>query len=285
MSFTGINALPELDALASQATTLGTAARAEIDAAKLHLYRELQKRDFRPSSEEPFDRRKAKEPVLDFTRLVWLTLARDKVRRSGSSRVDRNAISEETLRVFLEEEWLSRYLAAETNNSFTHLVDTIPEGTPEFWRRFEINRFLDLQSLAEELELQVRVEVLRAEPGDQQTVEVALNVEAPAAETSERQVSLLPAELEPVRSSRQANHEYEKLVFSRTLARILKQKKKTQEEVAEKAGVNATQISKWVTGAILPRGENMSLIINALGFTPEQFEDELRVTEKRLPSA
>ena len=161
MRLSGISDLPELGALASTTTAFGTTARAEIDEAKLRLYRELQKRDFRPGSEMHFSGKEAKAPVLDFTRLVWLALARDEVRRSNP--LDGNAITEATLRVFLEEEWLARYLAAETDPLFKHLVESIPDGAPEFWRHFAINRFLGLDRLSQELELQIRVELLRAD--------------------------------------------------------------------------------------------------------------------------
>ncbi len=46
----------------------------------------------------------------------------------------------------------------------------------------------------------------------------------------------------------------------------------TGVELAERLGINQSQVSRWETGGVIPRAGTLKRISDALGMTPEQFQ-------------
>ena len=61
-----------------------------------------------------------------------------------------------------------------------------------------------------------------------------------------------------------------KKAFGKTLKKLRKEKGQTQEQLSEKVGMNARQISKLETGSHFPTGKNLEKICKALNVEPWQ---------------
>ncbi len=110
------------------------------------------------------EREDVRKLAIEFFNAVWVTLARGEISTPGAARFDRNGISRQVFKVFLEEAWLRRHIKEQTQRLFEQLVEAVPEGTDEQTRLAALEEFFGLRTdgrLAK-LENRAREDVVQA---------------------------------------------------------------------------------------------------------------------------
>lgn len=72
--------------------------------------------------------------------------------------------------------------------------------------------------------------------------------------------------------------------FGQTLRTLRKERKLSQQELADKVGVSASCLSKWETGFMLPTQDNLRILAKVLGVRPQQLHAPIREEPKRADS-